>query len=106
MNDGQVVLTAVRTRGGRLLTRGQSERSESLAPAAPISEPAPVRAGLVGAAAPSPDALGPRAAARVRRLAAEPDLGHATSRIPRQAQLDGFDLRANVWVPARSRPPG
>jgi hypothetical protein len=35
--------------------------------------------------------------ARVRP--AEPDLGHATSRGPRQAQLDGFDLHANVWVP-------
>jgi hypothetical protein len=41
-------------------------------------------------------ALGTRAGARVRRLGDEPDLGHLTSRGPRQAHLDGFDLHANV----------
>ncbi len=40
--------------------------------------------------------LGPRAGARVRRLGDEPDLGHVTSRGPRQAQLDGFDLHSNA----------
>ena len=48
-------------------------------------------------------ALGPRAGARVRRLGDEPDLGHVASRGPRQAQLDGFDLHANVWVPPNDR---
>ena len=33
-----------------------------------------------------------------------PDLGHVTSRGPRQAQLEGFDLHANVWVPPNNRP--
>src|SRR5207248_518021 len=32
-----------------------------------------------------------------------PDLGHVISRGPRQAQLDGFDLHANVWVPPNDR---
>ena len=48
-------------------------------------------------------ALGPRAGARVRRLGDEPDLGHVITRGPRQAQLDGFDLHANVWVPPNNR---
>jgi hypothetical protein len=42
------------------------------------------------------------AGARVRRLGDEPGLGHATSRGPRQAQLDGLDLHANVWVPSNA----
>ena len=29
--------------------------------------------------------------------------GHVTSRGPRQAQLDGFDLHANIWVPPNNR---
>jgi hypothetical protein len=41
--------------------------------------------------------------ARVGRLGDEPDLGHVTSRGPRQGQLDGFDLHANVWVPPNNR---
>ncbi len=48
-------------------------------------------------------ALGPRAGARVRRLGDEPDLGHVISRGARQAQLDGFDLHGNVWVPPNNR---
>jgi hypothetical protein len=47
-------------------------------------------AGLVGASVQGRVALGSRAGARVRRLGDEPDLGHASSRGPRQAQLDGF----------------
>ena len=43
------------------------------------------------------------AGARVRRLGDEPALGHVTSRGPRQAQLDGFDLHANLWVPPNDR---
>jgi hypothetical protein len=62
------------------------------------TEASPVLAGLVGASVQGRVALGPRAGGRVRRLGDEPDLGHATSRGPRQAQLDGFDLHANVWV--------
>jgi hypothetical protein len=60
-------------------------------------------AGLVGASVQGRVALGPRAGARVRRLGPEPALGHATSRGPRQAQLEGFDLHANVWVPRNDR---
>jgi hypothetical protein len=39
----------------------------------------------------------------VRRLGREPDVEAVTSRGPRQAQLEGFDLHANVWVSANDR---
>jgi hypothetical protein len=47
--------------------------------------------------------LGARAGGRVRRLGQ--DLGGAVPSAcgPRQAQLGGFDLHANVWVPGRDR---
>ena len=49
-------------------------------------------------------ALGPRAGARVRRLGHEIDTeAVTTSRGPRQAHLEGFDLHANVWVSANDR---
>ena len=48
-------------------------------------------------------ALGARAGARVRRLGDARDTPAVTSRGPRQAHLDGFDLHANVWVSANDR---
>jgi hypothetical protein len=39
----------------------------------------------------------------VRRLGAARDTATVTSRGPRQAHLDGFDLHANVWVSAHDR---
>jgi hypothetical protein len=39
----------------------------------------------------------------VRRLADEPDAAAMSSRGPRHAHLDGFDLHADVWVAARDR---
>src|SRR5713101_5245858 len=68
-----------------------------------LAEVSPALAGLVGASVQGRVALGPRAGARVRRLGDEPDLGHLTSRGPRQAHLDGFDLHANVWVSPNNR---
>jgi len=41
----------------------------------------------------------------LRRPGDEPDLGRVASRGPRQAQLNGFDLHANVRAPQRSCPP-
>jgi len=69
----------------------------------PVTDASPVLAGLASASVQSRVALGPRAGARVRRLGDEPALAHVTSRGPRQAQLDGFDLHANVWVPPHDR---
>ena len=79
------------------------EPADDTAPADPLAEVSLVLAGLVGASVQGRVALGPRAGARVRRLGDEPDLGHVTSPCPRQAQLDGFDLHANVWVPSNDR---
>ena len=60
-------------------------------------------AGIVGASVQGRVALGSRAGARVRRFGQEPDADAVTSRGPRQAHLDGFDLHANVWVAANDR---
>jgi hypothetical protein len=100
--DVAQVLATVRARVGRLLTRRQLEPADDSVPPDPLSEISPVLAGIVSASVQSRVALGPRAGARVRRLG-EPDLGHVTSRGPRQAQLEGFDLHANVWVPPNDR---
>jgi len=51
-----------------------------------------------------PEAAVPSDGACAGRLGDEPDLGHVTSRGPRQTQLDSFDLHANVWVPPNDRP--
>jgi hypothetical protein len=48
-------------------------------------------------------ALGQRAGARVRRLGDARDTETVTSRGPRQAHLEGFDLHANVWVSGNDR---
>ena len=97
------VLATVRARVGQLLARRHLEPADDTVPADPLAEVSPVLAGLVEASVQGRVALGPRAGARVRRLGDEPDLGHVTSRGPRQAQLDGFDLHANVWVPPNDR---
>ncbi len=47
--------------------------------------------------------VGSRAGALVRRLGDARDPAAVTSRGPRQAHLEGFDLHANVWVPAHDR---
>jgi hypothetical protein len=39
----------------------------------------------------------------VRRLGQEPRGAVPTARGPRQAELGGFDLHADVWVPGRDR---
>jgi len=101
--DVAQVLAAGRARVGRRLARRQLEPAADAASADPLAEVSPVLAGLVGASVQGRVALGPRAGARVRRLGDEPDLGHVGSRGPRQAQLDGFDLHANVWVPPNDR---
>jgi len=60
-------------------------------------------AGLAGASVSGRIALGGRAGAPVRRLGRLPEVWAAGSRGPRQPQLEGFDLHANMWVPARDR---
>jgi hypothetical protein len=51
----------------------------------------------------SPGRLCGRATARLRRPGGKLDLAHVTAGGPRQAQFDGFDLHANVWVSPSDR---
>ena len=79
----------------------------------PVRHVASVSAGVRKRASPCwPGSSGPRsrgawrwanARARVRRLGDARDTAAVTSRGPRQAHLEGFDLHANVWVSANDR---
>ena len=86
-----------------LVRRGLGSADDATGPADRLADESPVLAGIVGASVQGRAALGPRAGARVRRLGHEPDTEVVTSRGPRQAHLEGFDLHANVWVPANDR---
>jgi putative transposase/transposase-like zinc-binding protein len=104
--DAEVAAALATIRHGvqRLLVRrGLEPGDDATGPADRLADEAPVLAGIVGASVQGRVALGPRAGARVRRLGAEPDSAVVTSRGPRQAHLEGFDLHANVWVSANDR---
>jgi Putative transposase len=62
-----------------------------------------VLARIVSASVQGRVALGARGGARVRRLGEEPDAAAMSSRGPRHAHPDGFDLHVDVWVAARDR---
>ncbi|MBI3629049.1 MAG: transposase zinc-binding domain-containing protein [Candidatus Rokubacteria bacterium] len=98
------VLATVRHRVRRLLMRrGLEPTDDATGPADRLAEESPVLAGIATASIQGRVALVPRAGARVRRLGREYDAEAVTSRGPRQAHLEGFDLHANVWVPAHDR---
>jgi len=63
----------------------------------------PALAGISSASVQGRVALGPRAGARVWRLGDDPDAPWVLSTMPRHAHLAGFDLHANVAVPATDR---
>jgi hypothetical protein len=86
-----------------LVRRGLEPADDGTGPADRLAEGSPLLAGIVSASVQGRVALGARAGARVRRLGQEPDPEAVTSRGPRQAHLEGFDLHANVWVPANDR---
>jgi Putative transposase len=100
--DIGMLLTRLHRRVRRLLLRRGRWPDED-ARGDPFAAQEPLFASAVAASLQGRVALGPRAGARVRRLGDEPDLGHVPSRGPRQAQLEGFDLHANVWVPPNDR---
>ena len=96
-------LATIRHRVQRLLVRGGLEPADdATGPADQLADESPVLAGIVGASVQGRVALGPRAGARVRRLGDERDRAAVTSRGPRQAHLEGFDLRQRVGVGERS----
>lgn len=105
-SDAEVVaaLATIRHRVQRLLVRHGLERGDdATGPADRLAEESPVLAGIVGASVQGRVALGHRAGARVRRLGDAGDTATVTSRGPRQAHLEGFDLHANVWVSGNDR---
>ena len=98
------VLATIRHRVQRLLVRRGLEPSDEATGATDrLAEESAALAGIVSASVQGRVALGSRAGARVRRLGHRPDADAVTSRGPRQAHLDGFDLHANVWVAANDR---
>ena len=97
-------LATIRHRVQRLLVRhGLEPADDATGPADRLADESPVLAEIVGASVQGRVALGSRAGARVRRLGDARDTPTVTSRGPRQAHLDGFDLHANVWVSAHDR---
>jgi hypothetical protein len=69
----------------------------------PVAETSPILAGISSASIQGRIALGPRAGARVWRVGEEPDAPWVLSSSPRHAHIAGFDLHANVAVPAADR---
>jgi hypothetical protein len=104
-SDAEVAaaLATIRHRVQRLLVRRGLAPADATGPADPLADESPVLAGIIGASVQGRVALGSRAGARVRQLGDARDTATVTSRGPRQAHLDGFDLHANVWVSAHDR---
>jgi hypothetical protein len=68
-----------------------------------IAEESPMLAGISSASSTRRIALGPRAGRRVSQVGEEPDTPWVLSSHPRHAHIAGFDLHANVAVPAPDR---
>jgi len=105
-SDAEVAaaLATIRHRVQRLLARyGLEPADDATGPADRLADASPVMAGIVRASIQGRVALGSRAGARVRRLGDARDTPTVTSRGPRQAHLEGFDLHANVWASANDR---
>jgi hypothetical protein len=99
-----VALATIRQRVQRLLVRrGLEPADDATGPADRLADESPVLAGIVGASVQGRVVLGSRAGARGRRFGDALATAAVTSRGPRQAQLEGFDLHANVWVSANDR---
>ncbi len=97
------LLATIRARVLRLLRRRGVAGDKDLAPPDPLAEESLALAGISAASVLGRIALGRRAGARVWRLGHDPEAAWVASSSPRQAHLDGFDLHANVWVPATNR---
>jgi hypothetical protein len=69
----------------------------------PVAEESPMLAGIGSASIQGRIALGPRAGRRVWRVGEDPDAPWVLSNSPRHAHIAGFDLHANVAVPAVDR---
>jgi hypothetical protein len=98
------VLARISARVQRLLLRRGFDASEAdLSPPDPVVEESAALAGISRASIQGRIAFGPCAGARVWRVGADPDAPWVLSTAPRHAHIDGFDLHANVAVPAADR---
>src|SRR3989442_9061036 len=98
------VLARIAARVQRLLRRrGLDPWEAGGVQADPLIDESPALAGISSASVQGRIALGPRAGARVWRLGDDPDAPWVLSTMPRHAHLAGFDLHANVAVPATDR---
>jgi hypothetical protein len=98
------VLARIAARVQRLLRRrGRDPWEADGVQADPLVDASPALAGISSASVQGRIALGPRAGARVWRLGDDPDAPWVLSTMPRHAHLAGFDLHANVAVPATDR---
>jgi hypothetical protein len=103
-NEVGIVLARIAARVRRLLKRrGLDPGDADLVQADPVVEESPALAGISSASIQGRIALGPRAGARVWRVGNHPDAPWLLSTAPRHAHLLGFDLHANVAVPAADR---
>jgi len=97
------LLATIRFRVRRLLRRRGLEGDADLTPPDSLAEESVALAAITSASVQGRIALGRRAGARVWRLGHDPEALWVTSTGPRQAHLDGFDLHANLCVPATDR---
>ena len=98
------MLARMTARVQRLLQRrGLDPGDADFSQADPVAEDSPALAGLSSASIQGRIALGPRAGARVWRVGDDPDAPWVLSTVPRHAHLAGFDVHANVAVPAADR---
>jgi hypothetical protein len=86
-----------------LRRRGFDASAADLSRPDPVADESPMLAGISSASIQGWIALGPRARARVWRVGEEPDAPWVLSSHPRHAHIAGFDLHANVAVPAADR---
>jgi len=99
-----VVLATIYVRVCRLLRRrGFDASAADLSRPDPVADESPMLAGISSASIQGRIVLGPRAGARVWRVGEEPDAPWVLSSRPRHAHIAGFDLHANVAVPAADR---
>jgi len=99
-----MLLAAIAARVERLLRRRDFASGEGdVSGPDPIAEESPALAGISGAAIQGRIALGHRAGRRVWRVGSDPEAAWVVSGGPRHAHIAGFDLHANVAVPAADR---
>ena len=99
-----MLLAAIAARVERLLRRRDFASGEGdVSGPDPLAEESPALAGISSAAIQGRIALGHRAGRRVWRVGSDPEAAWVMSGGPRHAHIAGFDLHANVAVPAADR---